>query len=181
MYEESTRLGYGPRTGSRRYGEHSWLSALLALTGAALFAVSTAGIAVWIQEIPMPSLSISNPQLVGVSLAAAQERLTGRNIELQVLGERLSDRYPRGAIIQQSLVGGWLKSGKRVLQVTLSAGLVAPDLVGLTRTKAEITATRLGWTVVSGPATAEAHVRLQHPAPGAMVDTAGELSVAFGE
>jgi beta-lactam-binding protein with PASTA domain len=153
----------------------------MAFTCAGLFVTFTAGIASWIQELRMPAFTLSTPQLVGVPLAAAKDRLATQRLELEVAGERPSEQYAKGIIIKQASDGGTFAMS-RVLRVTFSSGLVAPDLVGLTLPEAQATATRLGWTLVpSGPTPTKDDVRvlLQYPAPGTSVDGLGDLSVAF--
>ena len=183
MRETVTVVGHRSKTWSRPYQEHNWLSVLMACTCLSIFLLSTAWIAISLQEMPLPALPISTPQLVGVPLSVAQERLAAQGLNLEVADERPSDQYPKGVIIKQAS-DGWTTAMKRVLRVTVSAGLVMPNLVDLTLVEAQSTAARLGWTLIpSGgvPAKPDIRVRMQYPAPGSAADAPGEVSVAFDE
>jgi hypothetical protein len=183
MHETVPIFGNRSHAWSRPYREHHWLSALMACTCLTMFLLSTAWIAIWLREMPLPSLPVSAPQLVGVPLAAAKDRLAAQGLELEIVGERPSEQYPKGVIIKQAS-DGWSTAVKRVLRVTVSAGLVTPDLVDLTLVEAQATAARLGWRLVPAggiPARPDIRVRLQHPAPGSSVEGPGEISVAFDE
>jgi serine/threonine-protein kinase len=65
------------------------------------------------------------PDLVGMRLDDAQAVVRSHGLELRVLGERVSDNYPKGTIIQQSPVAGFQQTGGPML-VTVSAGQSAP-------------------------------------------------------
>lgn len=66
------------------------------------------------------------PDLVGMSVADAKRLVEPRGYTFQVVGERVSDRYPKGAIVQQSPVAGWQQAPNGPLRVTVSSGPVAP-------------------------------------------------------
>jgi beta-lactam-binding protein with PASTA domain len=155
----------------------------MACTCLSIFLLSSAWIAIWLQEMPLPALPISTPQLVGVPLSAAKERLAAQGLNLEIVDERPSEQYPKGVIIKQAS-DGWAGAMKRVLRVTVSAGLVVPNLVDLTQVEAQAMAARLGWTLIpSGgvPANPDIRVRMQYPAPGSSANAPGEISVAFDE
>ncbi len=74
------------------------------------------------------------PDLVGMPLADAQAVARARGLELRVVGERVSDRYPQGAVVQQSPVPGWQQAAVDPLRVTVSAGPSAPGPLALPAT-----------------------------------------------
>jgi hypothetical protein len=70
------------------------------------------------------------PDLVGMPLADAQALVSARGIELNVVGERLNDHYPKGTIILQTPVAGWRGGVDGPMRVTVSAGPTAPGPLG---------------------------------------------------
>jgi beta-lactam-binding protein with PASTA domain len=160
---------------------------ILAVIGAGIFAISVLTIAQLVEEIPRPSLLAGHdiPQVVGMSLPSVEAIAREKGITVQVLGQRPSEQYPRGVIVQQSPVAGWHMQEASLLRVTLSDGLVVPNIVGRTLEDAQGELSRLGWTMVqTGPAdniSTTRLIRLQYPAPGLPVDGPGEISVALDE
>jgi beta-lactam-binding protein with PASTA domain len=157
------------------------LSALVIAISSIIFAIIVMAIAQFINEIPRPRLNVglTIPQLVGQPLTVAQDQAVSTQLSVQVLGERPSDQYPRGVVVQQSPVSGWHVNEAREIRVTLSSGLVVPDVVGQTRSEAESNLARLNWTSVSMDAAPDAPVRLQYPPPGVPVEAPGEMSLAY--
>jgi beta-lactam-binding protein with PASTA domain len=169
---------------ARPRGSCSWLSALLTLFATGVVAAIALAINQFIQDLPSPSFGSGHaiPQLVGMPLASVQERAHQDGMSIVLLGERPSERYPRGTVIQQSPVPGWSTGDESILRITVSSGLAVPNVVGQTLTEARAKLTRLGWSVVAPAATsADARVKLQHPEPGLPVDAPGELALAFGD
>ena len=72
-----------------------------------------------------------------------------------------------------------------MLRVTLSDGLVVPNVVGRTLEEAKAYLGQLGWTVIPTAPAANSWntklIKLQHPAPGLSVDAPGEIAIALGE
>ncbi len=83
--------------------------------------------------------------------------------------------------MQQSPVSGWRVNAAREVRVTVSSGLVVPDVVGQTRSEAELNLARFNWTPVSIDSAPDARVRLQYPPPGVPVDAPGQMSLAYEE
>ena len=166
--------------GSRPAGPSAWNSAIVVSLSTAIFAVIALAIAHLVSGLPNPARQFAHtvPNIIGMDVATVEDRAS-TGISVRVLGQRPSEQYPRGVIIQQSPVAGWHVGDERVVRVTVSEGLVAPDVIGLTRAEAEAKLARLNWTFVAIDAAPDAPVRLQHPAPGLPVDAPGELSLAF--
>jgi beta-lactam-binding protein with PASTA domain len=169
--------------GDRSTGPSSWLVAMAVTVSTLIFAVTAMALAQYVDALSGPSLKVRHnvPRLIGMPLTTVRDQASSIDLVVQVVGERPSEQYPRGVIMQQSPVAGWHMGEARVVRVTLSTGLVAPDVVGLTRAEAEAKLIRLGWTPVPIERTAEARVPLQHPAPGVPVDGPGQMSLAFVE
>ena len=176
--------GFGAHAARRT---SSWLHLILAVLGAGVFAISALMIAQLVQDIPRPSLPAGHdiPQVVGMSLPAVEAMAREKGVTVEVLGQRPSEEYPRGVIVQQSPVAGWHVQGSSLLRVTLSDGLVVPNVVGRTLEDAQGELSRLGWTMVqTGPMANISTTRLitlQYPPPGLAVDVPGEMSVALDE
>jgi hypothetical protein len=63
-------------------------------------------------------------------LPDAQAVARARAIELNVVGERVNDRYPKGTVILQTPVAGWRGGVDGPMRVTVSAGPTAPGPLG---------------------------------------------------
>jgi beta-lactam-binding protein with PASTA domain len=159
----------------------SWSSAIVIAISTIIFAIIVMAVAQFINQIPRPTLNVglTIPQLVGLPLTVAEDRAVSTELSVQVLGERPSDQYPRGVVVQQSPVSGWHVNEAREVRVTVSSGLVVPDVVGQTRSEAELSLARLNWTPVSIDSAPEARVRLQYPPPGVPVNAPGQMSLAY--
>ena len=128
----------------------------------------------------------SAPELLGLPVKDARALTQAREAELIVVGERPSDRVPRGRIVQQTPVAGRLIPKREPIRVTLSSGVQVPDVRGLALPNAMETLARLGWRVgrverSEQPGQSTDTVVLQHPPPGALVDEPGELLLAVAE
>ncbi len=180
----STSLRHSQPVRSFRHrpaGASPYESAIVITLSTIIFTVITLAIAHFFSDLPNPARQFAHsvPNLIGLDAATVQDRAELAEISVRVLGQRPSEQYGRGVIIQQSPVAGWHVGEERVVRVTVSEGLVAPDVIGQTRAEAEAKLARLNWSFVAINAAADARVRLQHPAPGVPVDAPGELSLAF--
>jgi len=108
---------------------------LLAAAGIGLLVVALA----WLQPMLFgsgPHLSAlvqpppAVPDVVGMNVSDAQELLRARGLDVHVVGERVSDRFARGAIILQTPVAGWTRGVEGPVRVTVSAGPIAPGPLG---------------------------------------------------
>jgi hypothetical protein len=176
LLTESARAGFGVGL--------PILGAVLAF----LLAVSTIGSLL----DGVPSLSglfqqgIPAPDLIGLSAAEAEAAARAQGLETVLVGERPSDRVAQGLVVQQSPVAGRPARERQALRVTLSSGVTIPDVRGLPLPKATETLTALGWTVARVernpyPGQDANSVVLQHPPPGGLVSTPGELLLAVAE
>ncbi len=126
------------------------------------------------------------PNLVGMSAADAEALARSRGLEFSVVGERVSDRTPRGVVVQQAPVAGWQPRSTQPLRVTLSAGVSVPDVRGQSVADANAMLAALGWKVARvepgpHPGRQSGTIALQSPAPGAVVAGPGDLSVAIAQ
>lgn len=137
-----------------------------------------------------PRLSISPrpglPDVVGMPLPDAQALARERGLELSVAGDRVTDRVPRGVVVQQSPVSGKQLSPGQPLRVTVSAGVQVPDVRGKTLAAATAALADLGWKVGrvekgAFPGQQRGTVALQHPPPGELVPGPGELLLGLAE
>ena len=128
----------------------------------------------------------SVPNVVGMTVDEAGALAGGRGMAFAVIGERPSDRAPRGVVVQQSPIAGWRLDEEQPLRVTLSAGVTVPDVRG--RSVAEVTTAlaELGWNVgrvdrARQPGSPSGTIVIQHPAPGEVLASPGELALVVAE
>jgi eukaryotic-like serine/threonine-protein kinase len=125
------------------------------------------------------------PDVVGMPVEDARKLARSRGFEVSVVGNRVSDRLPSGAIIQQSPIGGWQPDSEQPVRVTVSAGVAVPDVRGTPLADATAALEASGWTVArveraAQPDTPSGTVYLQHPAPG-VAPAPGEMVLAVAE
>lgn len=162
------------------------LPAIAALLGCVVFAVALFQLSRLDELLPRFNIpkNIEFPGIVALSLNDARTRANSLGLELVVMGERPSERYPSGTIVQQSPVAGWKVDAERALRVTISSGLIVPDVRGKSLQDAQSRLTRIGWSIPRIEYTrangAQAGVvDLQFPAPGGRVEAPGEMVLAI--
>lgn len=201
---ERSRNGHDPRYNAGGFDELGEVHAppalvqlrrsseILPATAAVLGSLLFAAFLTWLVQVggQVPSASrvmgVQLPNVVGSSLADAERQARALGLKLIVLGERPSEQYRRGLVVQQSPVPGWQFSTDGTLRVTVSAGLAVPDVRGVPLNQAMARLGPLGWRI-GRIDTAAANrrellqVTMQHPPPGSLVDAPGELSLALSE
>lgn len=132
------------------------------------------------------------PDLVGISLDEARAIAVASGYTLQVTGERPSDRFSRGRVVQQAPVAGFkspaslLSFGfgdEQLLRVSLSAGVVVPDVRGKSLVEATARLQEFGWRVSQvdrgpHPGFQRDTVALQFPPPEQVMEAAGSIRLA---
>jgi serine/threonine protein kinase len=126
------------------------------------------------------------PNVVGMSLNDARSLAQSRQLELSVVGDRVSERAPKDVIVQQSPVAGWQVDDGQPVRVTVSAGVQVPDLRGKSVENAAAIVTELGWKIARvergpHPGYPAGTVALQHPPPGQVMTSPGELLLGVAE
>ena len=126
------------------------------------------------------------PDVVGQPLARAQARAHEQGFELAVLGDRPSDRYAKGVVIQQSPVAGSQPDAVQPLRVTLSSGVSVPDERGKTLADARADLEAAGWHVKevgrqAQPGAAPDTVVLQWPPPGQPADAPADVTLILAQ
>ncbi|MFN0073648.1 MAG: PASTA domain-containing protein [Chloroflexota bacterium] len=164
------------------------IPATAAVIGSLLFAVVFTGLHQFSSTLPLFSeqLVTEYPHVVGSTVAEAKQRASASRLELVVLGERPSERYRRGQVVQQSPIPGSQSGADGTLRVTVSQGISVPDVRGLVLGAAQTRLTDLGWKLGqintgSRPLSDWLQITIQHPVPGTLVDVPGELAVVLGE
>jgi serine/threonine-protein kinase len=137
-------------------------------------------------QLESPFGGAAVPSLTGLELDAARQLAAGSGLQVEVVGERQTERTPRGEIVQQAPVAGRRLDPRQPIRVTLSSGVTVPDVRGLSLENATATLDRLGWRVGkvergSYPGSPAGTVALQSPAPGESADAPGELLLAVAE
>jgi serine/threonine-protein kinase len=125
------------------------------------------------------------PDVVGMPVEDARKLARSRGFELSVVGNRVSERAPSGAIIQQSPIGGWQPDSEQPVRVTVSSGVAVPDVRGRSLADATAALEASGWNVArveraAQPDAESGAVILQHPAPG-VAPAPGEIVLAVAE
>lgn len=126
------------------------------------------------------------PNLVGMDVAEAWSVARSRGLEIRVAGERETERFPKGTVIQQSPQEGQQQAPSQPLRVTLSAGVRVPDVRGKSLAEARVQLASLGWEVESlggqaGSSRGSAVVVRQTPSAGELVATPGELKLELSD
>jgi beta-lactam-binding protein with PASTA domain len=103
-----------------------------------------------------------------------------------VVGHRVTDRVPKGIIVQQAPVAGWQSGDRQPIRVTVSDGVSVPDVRQRSLENARAELEKLGWRVGrvesgSFPGHSSGTVVLQHPAPGQVATEPGELLLAVAQ
>lgn len=129
---------------------------------------------------------VTIPNVEGKSVSEAQAVAQQRGLELAVIGERESDRHPRGVVIQQSPVSGWRPTSSQPVRVTVSSGVTVPDLRGKALADAHAIASAAGWRIARAdrapaPGRSSGSVLIQHPPPGEVAAVPGELALVVVE
>lgn len=185
------------RLGSARYSLNPASLVLVAvaiLAGIGLLAAITGARAEGPTLFDRLTNTTAAPDLVGKPLADAEAAARQRGFSLQVAGDRLTDRVPKGQVVQQSPVAGWKpaagglswltgSSQEQPLRVTVSAGVEVPDVRGKPLAEATSILEALGWKLDrvdrgSMPGFQPGTVALQYPAPGQTVEAPGAVRLA---
>jgi hypothetical protein len=127
-----------------------------------------------------------SPNVVGMSVGEARSLAGSRGLEVSVLGDRVSDRVPKDLIVQQAPISGWQIEPGEPLRVTVSAGVAVPDVRGKSLENAAAMLSELGWRVARverglHPGYPSGTVALQHPPPGEVLPSPGELLLAVAQ
>jgi beta-lactam-binding protein with PASTA domain len=88
--------------------------------------------------------------------------------------------------MHQSPVPGWHPYEKEPVRVTLSNGVLVPNLVGLSITEAAKQANQRGWKIArvetgASNGTEHASVIMQSPPPDNLLDAPGEFALVVAE
>jgi len=160
----------------------------LSLATLLTFVVIALGIVRFFGDTPLitAGVAMSVPSLQGKTVAEAQQIANQSDTQLLVVGERESDRYPAGQIMHQTPVPGWHLYDRQPLRVTVSTGVIVPDVLGKSINEAAKQANELGWKVARvEPAPrkgAEATtILMQSPEPGELVHAPGELALVIAQ
>jgi beta-lactam-binding protein with PASTA domain len=160
--------------------------AVIAMTVA--FAMIVMGIIRFIGESPpiVKGAIATVPSLMGKTVAEASKMARDQDTELIVVGERESDRYAAGQIMHQTPVPGWRPYDRQPIRVTVSSGVLAPNLVGRGFADGAKQANELGWKIArveTAPGTGQAPttVIMQFPPPGNLVNQPGEIALVIAE
>ena len=142
------------------------------------------------QTTPEPEPSIVVPDVVGLSVEAAEENIEEAALTPRRTGHDYSAEFPPGDIIEQQPAGGTEAEEGDEVHLTLSRGtapVAAPDVIGLSQNDAESTIAEAGLTVgdVEGAYSDEApegEVLRQEPEAGTelSVGSAVALTVSDG-
>ncbi|HEX3245694.1 MAG TPA: PASTA domain-containing protein [Chloroflexota bacterium] len=159
------------------------IATLLAFVMITLFMLHMSG------EVPFigRGVALNVPSVLGKTVPEAQQVAGQQEMQLQVIGSRESDRYAAGRIMQQSPVAGWHPFETQPIRVTVSSGVLAPNLVGKSFVDAAKQANDLGWKIARVDTTprkeaqAAATVLVQSPAPDVLLDAPGELALVITE
>jgi serine/threonine-protein kinase len=176
------------RSRSRRFNVGALASILALCATLSVFVLAVLGVARIFDGVPpiVKGATLSVPSLAGKSVEEARKITSEQGLELVVVGERPSDRYQVGSVMQQSPVPGWRPYEKQPIRVTLSNGVLVPNLVGLSITEAARQTNQRGWKIArveTGPSDGaeRATVMLQFPAPNNLVDAPGEIALVVAE
>jgi len=164
------------------------LASMLALATLLTFVVIAFGIMRFFGDTPLiaKGVAMSVPSLQGKTVAEAQQIASQSDTQLLVVGERESDRYPAGQIMHQTPVPGWHLYDRQPVRVTVSTGVIVPDVLGKSITEAAKQANELGWKVARvepapGKGAEATTILMQSPKPGELVRDAGELALVIAE
>ncbi len=161
---------------------------VMVLAGAALIALALAFVMFGpnISGVRSTASRPTVPEVAGKTVDEARALAQASGMELAVVGERPSDRAHAGVVVQQSPIGGWRIEDDQPLRVTVSAGLIVPDVRGQLLEEATATLGEIGWRVgrvdpAPWPGTRAGTVILQHPPPGQPVPAPGELALIVAQ
>jgi serine/threonine-protein kinase len=176
----------------RRSGQGNWsrLGLIVPLVGAAL--------ALWLalgalnplirhtSGSASPPAQVGVPGLTGKSLPEARALLEKDGLSLSIAEQRLTDRFARDIILEQTPVAGWKAGRGDSVSVVVSTGVTVPDLRGRSLDNARATAAQLGWKIAridrgSFAGSPAGTVVMQHPAPGEQANGPGEIALAVAE
>jgi tRNA A-37 threonylcarbamoyl transferase component Bud32 len=126
------------------------------------------------------------PSVVGMSTDQARQYALAQGLQLTVVGDRVTERTPKGQIVQQAPIPGRRIDPREPIRVTESAGVLVPDVRGMSIDNATNMLKRLDWQVAriergSYPGHPAGTVVLQHPAPQEQSQTPGELLLVVAE
>lgn len=167
--------------------------ALLAMVAAPLLLVQALardlrlpGLAEVAAELGLAGGQVEVPNLAGLSLIEAEVLARARGLTLRVADERVTERTPKGVVLQQSLVPGPRRKTDQPLLVAVSAGVKAPDVRGQPLAQAEAKVAAAGWSigrVDRGPHPGQptGTVVLQYPAPDVVIERPVPLALAVAE
>jgi hypothetical protein len=173
---------------SRRWSVGALASVLALCATLLVFGLAVIGITRVFGDAPsiVKGATQSVPSLAGKSVEEARKVAAEQGLELLVIGERPSDRYPVGQVMHQSPVPGWHPYEKEPVRVTLSNGVLVPNLVGLSITEAAKQANQRGWKIArvetgASNGTEHASVIMQSPPPDNLLDAPGEFALVVAE
>jgi len=123
------------------------------------------------------------PNLVGLTLAEAREKLTDAGLTLGDVTEQIDASVPAGEIISATPGAGDSADRDAPVAVVVSKGpdvIAVPDLRGKTKAEMEQLIANAGLVVgsVSGPD--DGHVAAQTPTPGSQVARGTRVHVTLG-
>jgi eukaryotic-like serine/threonine-protein kinase len=172
----------------RRWSVGALASVLALCATLSVFVLAVFGFARVFDAAPsiVKGATLNVPSLPGKSVDEARKIASEQGLDILVIGERPSDRYPVGQVMQQSPVPGWRPYEKQPIRVTLSNGVLVPNLVGLSITEAAKQANQRGWKIArveTGPSDGAEHasVMIQSPPPDNLVDAPGEIAVVVAD
>jgi serine/threonine-protein kinase len=174
------------RRSSPRLGLAIPVVAVLLAVGLALWSIGPIlGAAGSLQKL-VSSSHVEVPNLVGMNMDSARELARARGLSVQVVGERTTDREPRGTIIQQAPVAGRGQDPQQPVRVTVSSGVQVPDIRGRYLEVASKEIAEKGWRIAKvdkseQPGHPSGVIALQSPAPWETASVPGELAVIVAE
>lgn len=132
--------------------------------------------------------SVTVPDMDGMDLKQVKQALASRGLEMAIVGEDFSEKFPAGCVIgQQPAKDSRVKRGRRV-KLTLSRGseiVTVPTLREMSQQDAEFLVRQLDLdlaTVISAPASAPRRTVLaQEPGPGERVPRGSAIKLLVSE
>lgn len=143
----------------------------------------------WKMFIPGATSKVRVPNVVNQTLNDAEIMIQEKDMLIQIVDQVESDTIPKGAVLSQNIPYGTEVKGGMVLEVTISGGVgqvYMPDVVGLSKEKAEQELKDLGLFVKTDTAESEIkkeYICAQQYKYGEAVDKGSEvnLTVSLGK
>ena len=147
------------------------------------------GVINWKMFIPGATSKVRVPNVVNQTLNDAEIMIQEKDMLIQIVDQVESDTIPKGAVLSQNIPYGTEVKGGMVLEVTISGGVgqvYMPDVVGLSKEKAEQELKDLGLFVKTDTAESEIkkeYICAQQYKYGEAVDKGSEvnLTVSLGK